>query len=491
MKKNSGKPDIIILGLGPGDPELLTLRAVEVINHAKKIYLRTLDHPTISGLPSELEIISFDGIYQEEDSFEVVYQRITDEIIHLAKEDPGVIYGVPGDPFIAEATPAMICKRAKQEKLVVEIIPGVSFLEPTFAALQSDPLPQVTILDALELQTAYFPTFPPDKPALIVQIYSREIASNTKLTLMSIFPDQHPVVLVHDAGTGSEKIEELPLYEIDRSLLIKNRTILYIPPLEEGSSLETFQGIIARLRAPEGCPWDREQDHQTLRPNLLEETFEALEAIDADDTAAMQEEFGDLLLQIVLHAQIASEYGEFTMSDIIRDIHTKLIRRHPHVFSDLDMKEADDVIRNWEAIKAQDREENGEGEKGLLDGVPGSLPALTQAETYQKRAARVGFDWEDLQGVLAKIPEEIRELQDENDISRQTAEIGDILFTVVNIARWMKIDAESALRGANQRFKNRFNYLEKEARACGRELSKMTLEELNKLWEQSKTVLGD
>ncbi len=231
--------------------------------------------------------------------------------------------------------------------------------------------------------------------------------------------------------------------------------------------------------------------HQTLRPNLLEEAFEALEAIDADDPEAMQEEFGDLLLQIVLHAQIASEYGEFTMSDIIQGIYTKLIHRHPHVFTDLDLEEPDSVLKNWEAIKAQDREVNGEGEKGLLDGVPGSLPALTQAETYQQRAARVGFDWEDLQGVLAKIPEEISELQDENDISRQAAEIGDILFTVVNIARWMKIDAESALRGANKRFKDRFKYIEKEARTAGRELSKMKLEELDQLWEQSKTVLGD
>jgi len=491
MQKKSDRPDIIILGLGPGDPELLTLRAARIINNADKIHLRTVDHPTVSGLPDSVEIISFDDYYLEEESFELVYQRITDEIIRLAKEDPGVIYGVPGDPFIAEATPAMICNRAEEEDLLVEVIPGVSFLEPTFAALQADPLPQVTILDALDMQSTHFPSFPPDKPALIVQVYSQEIASNTKLTLMPIFPDQHPVILIHDAGTGVEKIEKLPLFEIDRSPLIKNRTVLYIPPLPEGSSLESFQEIIARLRAPDGCPWDRKQDHQTLRPNLLEEAFEALEAIDADDPESMQEEFGDLLLQIVLHAQIASEYGEFTMSDIIQGIHTKLIQRHPHVFSDLELEEADTVLKNWEAIKKQERDLNGEGDKGLLDGVPGSLPALTQAETYQKRAARIGFDWEDLQGVLAKIPEEISELQHENDITRQTAEIGDILFTVVNIARWMKIDAESALRGANQRFKERFKYIEKEARTNGRELSKMNLEELDQLWEQSKTMLGD
>ncbi len=491
MEKNTNRPDIIILGLGPGDPDLLTLRASRVINEADRIYLRTREHPTMSGLPSKIEIISFDDYYQDEKTFEKVYQRIVNEIIRLAKEGPGVIYGVPGDPFIAEATPALICSQAEKEGLVVEIIPGVSFLEPTFAALKSDPLPQVTILDALEMQTSHFPTFPPDKPALIVQLYSPEIASNTKLTLMSVFQDQHPVMLIHDAGSGSEMIEELQLFEIDRSQFIKNRTVLYVPPLPDGSSLESFQEIIAHLRAPDGCPWDREQDHQTLRPNLLEETFEALEAIDNDDSAAMQEEFGDLLLQIVLHAQIASEYGEFTMSDIIQGIHTKLIHRHPHVFSGLDLDEPDEVLKNWEAIKAQERHQNGAGDKGLLDGVPASLPALTQAETYQKRAARVGFDWEEFQDVLAKIPEEITELQSEKSLIRQTEEIGDILFSVVNVARWMKVDAESALRGANKRFKTRFSYLEKEARAVGRELSKMSLEELDQLWEQSKTMLGD
>ena len=404
MQEKSDRPDIIILGLGPGDPELLTLRAARIIKNADKIYLRTMEHPTVAGLPAGLEIISFDDYYLEEESFETVYQRITDEMICLAKNDPGVIYAVPGDPFIAEATPGMICSQAVEEDLVVEIIPGVSFLEPTFAALQADPLPQVTILDALDMPSAHYPSFPPDKPALIVQVYIQEIASDIKLTLMSVFPDQHPVILIHDAGTELEKVEKLPLYEIDRSPHIKNRTVLYIPPLPEGSSLESFQEIIAHLRSPEGCPWDREQDHQTLRPNLLEETFEALEAIDADDPAAMQEEFGDLLLQIVLHAQIASEYGEFTMSDIIQGIYTKLIHRHPHVFADLDLGEADAVIKNWEAIKAQEREENGEGEKGLLDGVPGSLPALTQAETYQTRAARVGFDWEDLEGCVSQDP---------------------------------------------------------------------------------------
>jgi tetrapyrrole methylase family protein/MazG family protein len=346
----------------------------------------------------------------------------------------------------------------------------------------------VAVVDALKLASAHYPSFPPDQPALIVQLYSNQVASDLKLTLMAIYPDEHPVTLIHQAGTPDLAIENIQLYELDRSPLIGNRTTLYLPPLVQGSSMESFFELIAHLRSPEGCPWDREQDHQSLRPNLLEETYEALEAIDSDDPVAMQEEFGDLLLQIVLHAQIASEYGEFNMSDVVQGIYTKLIQRHPHVFGDMDLDEAGSVIKNWETIKAQERQENGEQEKGMLDGVPGSLPALTQAETYQKRAARVGFDWEDLEGVLTKIPEEVDELRQSKDKTRQAQEIGDILFSVVNVARWLEVDAESALRGANQRFRKRFAYIEKKARTGGHELSEMSLAELDALWEESKEL---
>lgn len=491
MTSENQQPAIIILGLGPGDPAYLTVRAAEVLTSSERIYLRTGQHPTVQGLPEGLEIHSFDWIYEEEADFQTVYQRIAERVIALTKEHSQVVYGVPGDPFIAEDTPALIVEMARKAGIGVEVIPGLSFLEPTFAALQKDPLPQITVVDALELTSAHYPPFPPDRPALIGQVYSNQVASDLKLTLMAVYPDQHPVSLVHEAGTPLLKIEEIPLFELDRSQSIGNRTALYLPPLAQGSSLESFLEIIAHLRAPDGCPWDREQDHQSLRPNLLEEAFEALEAIDADDPAAMQEEFGDLLLQIVLHAQIASEYGEFTMSDIILGIYTKLIHRHPHVFGDLDLGEAGAVIKNWEAIKARERQENGDAEKGMLDGIPGSLPALTQAETIQKRAARVGFDWEDLEGVLAKIPEEIDELQESENDFRQSQEIGDLLFSVVNVARWLGVDAESALREANQRFKGRFAYLEKKARAEGRELSEMSLEELDALWEESKSQMGD
>ncbi|MCJ7714970.1 MAG: nucleoside triphosphate pyrophosphohydrolase [Anaerolineales bacterium] len=490
-RKKSTSPTLTIVGLGPGDPDLLTRKAWEVISSSEDIYLRTKEHPTVDGFPPDLVVHSFDDYYQEENNIEIVYERITAEIIKLSQKDNGVVYAVPGDPFVAEATTPMILTRAREMGIDVVVIPGVSFLEPTLSTLKKDPLPQITILDALELQEAHYPPFPPDTPVLIAQVYSPAVASNLKLILMAVYPDDHPVYLIHDAGTKTELVENLPLFELDRSQNIGNRSSVYLPPLEHGSSLESFQEIIAHLRAPDGCPWDREQDHQSLRPNLLEEVFEVLEAIDADDSEAMQEEFGDLLLQIVLHAQIASEYGEFSMSDIIRGIYLKIIQRHPHVFEDLSIDQSREVMRNWEKIKAEERVNNGDGEKGLLDGVPNTMPALTQAQTYQKRAARIGFDWKDIEGVLKKIPEEIQEIKEAGESPQRVAEVGDLLFSVVNIARWLNIDAESALRSANRRFKERFSFIEKEARATGRELSEMDLDELDNLWEQSKSIDED
>jgi MazG family protein len=193
-----------------------------------------------------------------------------------------------------------------------------------------------------------------------------------------------------------------------------------------------------------------------------------------------------LLLQIVLHAQIAQEYGEFSMSDVLREIHTKIFNRHPHVFSGLELKGVEGVLENWERLKAAERLANGKDEECLLDGVAKALPALTQAEEYQKRAARVGFDWPAVQGVLDKVGEELGELRDAADEQQRSAEFGDLLFALVNLARWYSLDAESALREANARFKTRFSKIERAARTQGKQLSDLSLEEMDALWEQAK-----
>jgi tetrapyrrole methylase family protein/MazG family protein len=349
-----------------------------------------------------------------------------------------------------------------------------------------DLFPHTALLDALELAGSHVPPFPPDAPALIAQIHSPAVAADIKLTLMAHYPDEHPVQLVHAAGTDQELVEYVALYEIDRRPKVGLLTSLFVPPLGSATSFEAFQEIIAHLRAPDGCPWDREQDHQSLRPHLLEETYEVLAALDADDAQAMQEEFGDLLLQVVLHAQIAAEYGEFTMADVLHGIHTKIVHRHPHVFGSIDLQDKQSVLLNWERLKAKERAAKGKEEASLLDGVALALPALVQAEQYQQRAARVGFDWPDIQGVWDKLDEELSEVDSAENGQERSNEIGDLLFAAVNLARWFSVDPESALREANARFLKRFTYIEKAARAQGRSLDSLSLDEMEALWQEAK-----
>ncbi len=481
-------PGITIVGLGPGDPQHLTREAWDVLANAPEVYLRTARHPTVAGLPPTVTRQSFDDVYETTDAFAQVYETIAVRVVELGGRPEGVIYAVPGNPQVGEATVGLIRARAAAQGLAVRLVAGLSFIEPTLAALGLDALPHLQVADALELAARHHPPFSPDAPALVAQLYSASLASDVKLTLMNQYPDDHPVQLVHAAGTPEVQVEARPLFELDRSEHIAHLTALYLPPLPQASAFESLQETIAHLRAPEGCPWDREQTHQTLRANLLEEAYEVLAALDADDPAAMREEFGDLLLQIVLHAQIALEYGEFSMAEVVAGIRSKLIRRHPHVFGEAKVKGAAEVLQNWEKLKAEEREETGgaKAEQGALGSVPPGLPALTLADTYQRRAARVGFDWPAIDGVRAKVQEEMAELEAAADADAREDELGDLLFAMVNLARWLEVDPEAALRRANAKFAGRFAAVEKQAKAQGRAMAKMTLEELDGLWEAAK-----
>ncbi len=477
---------ITLLGLGPGDPKLLTREAWEVLSQADEVYLRTAQHPTVAGFPSSLTVHAFDDLYERLDDFAEVYRAIVEQVLALGRRPQGVVYAVPGHPLVAEVTGREIARQARQEGIPLRVVHGLSFLEPVCAALGVDPFPHTALVDAMELSMLHVPPFPPAHPAIIAQIYDRQVAGEVKITLMAHYPDEHPVALVHAAGTPEEVVERVPLYQIDRSERIGLLTALYLPPLTPESSFEAFQEVIARLRAPDGCPWDREQTHRSLRPYLLEESYEALAALDADDPDALREELGDLLLQIVLHAQIAAEEGEFTMREVLETVHRKMVRRHPHVFGEVQVSGADEVLQNWVRLKAAEREENGQAEKGLLDGVAPTLPALAQAEAYQKRAARVGFDWPEIAWVWDKVHEELEEVQQAPDAEARAAEVGDLLFAVVNLARWLEVDPESALREANARFRRRFEHIEATARQQGRALDDLTLEEMDALWEEAK-----
>ncbi|MFB0537250.1 MAG: nucleoside triphosphate pyrophosphohydrolase [Anaerolineae bacterium] len=474
---------ITILGLGPGNPSHLTREAWQVLEEADEVYLRTERHPTVTSLPPHLSLHSFDHLYEEKADFAEVYEEIAARVLALGERPQGVIYAVPGHPLVGEASVQRILSLAQERGLEVRMVEGLSFVEPVLTCLGLDAMEGLQLADATELAALHHPPVNPDRPTLVGQLYGRHLSSSVKLTLMNLFPADHQVVLVRGAGTAGEKVTALPLYELDRNDEIGHLTTLYLPPLPEISSLEGFQDTIAHLRAPDGCPWDREQTHQSLRTTLLEETYEALTALDADDMDALCEELGDLLLQIVLHAQIAVEEGDFSLAQVIEKISAKIKRRHPHVFGDVVVSGAAEVSSNWEEIK---REEKGEAGGTMLDDVPPTLPALAQAQSYQRRVARVGFDWPNVEGVVAKVAEEIEELRRTSDAAEREEELGDLLFSLVNLARWLKVDAESALRTANARFARRFATMEDLCRQEGQHLADLSLAELDALWEEVK-----
>ena len=252
-------------------------------------------------------------------------------------------------------------------------------------------------------------------------------------------------------------------------------------------SFEGLRRLLARLRAPGGCPWDREQTHQSLRKTLLEECYEALDALDRQDARGLGEELGDLLLQVAFHCQIAEELGEFTYAQVFRQLNEKLVRRHPHVFGDATATTAKEVEEQWEALKEKERA----GRESLLDGVSPSMPALAYAQVISQRAVRAGFEWEAFKDVTAKVMEELGELENAATPEEREAELGDVLFTVVNVARWMGLDAESALRGATQRFGRRFRHMEQASHERGVAFTQLPLAEKEQLWQEAKRALRE
>ena len=263
------------------------------------------------------------------------------------------------------------------------------------------------------------------------------------------------------------------------------------PTPRRGELFVELVALMERLRGPGGCPWDREQTHESLKPYLIEEAYEVLEAIDNGNDSALCEELGDVLLQVVFHAELAREQGRFVIDDVVEAIARKLRHRHPHVFGDVEAKDAETVLQNWQKLKAEEKKRKGEGPTSLLAGVPRDLPALLRAQRLGSKAASVGFDWESADQVLAKVEEEVRELRaDLGNPQRRQAELGDILFALSQLARHLQADAEESLRGACQRFTARFERIERALRARGEELARTPFEELERLWQEAKKEVG-
>ncbi len=443
--------EIVVVGLGPGPASLITREAWGLLAEADTIYLRTQEHPAVAHFPAEWSWQSFDNLYGRYDHFSDVYDAIVANLVEALSTTNRVVYAVPGHPRMGEATTPRLEQLAAANGFQVQVIAGLSFLEPVCDLLHIDPMDGCQVYDAMLLAGEYFPTTSPDHPLLLAQLYSRALASDVKLTLLSAYPEEHPVFLVRQAGTSRATARELPLYRLDHSdVIFDHLTALYVPSWKKAADYTALQNVVARLRAPGGCPWDRAQTHLSLRESLLEETYEVLDALDREDMLALQEELGDLLLQVALHTEIAAEEGNFRLGDVIHSIVSKLIRRHPHVFGEVTVNSVEEVLHNWEEIKKAENAASKPGRKPTVYdpfvSVPRTLPALAQAAVYLRKAS---------DRLDAALPPTKHLLPD----SLTPEALGDYLLQIVQQARQEQVDAEAALREANSRFADRVRAL--------------------------------
>ena len=473
---------ITIVGLGPGNGRLLTREAWEILTSSERVYFRTLRHPTVADLPDSIEKISFDEIYNRAEQFELVYAEIVDTLVSLGQNED-IIYAVPGHPFIAESTVTRLVEAAEAIALPVRVIAGLSYVELCLTAVKVDGIEGLQLFDAIELTEYHYPPVNPDFPLLLGQVYSRMLASDLKFTLSRVYPEEHLVQLIHSAGNEDEVVEQIHLYEIDHSDKINHLTSLYVPPLPHIATLAGLAETVAILRSPDGCPWDQEQTSKSLRSGFLEEVCEVLSAIDEEDEDGVREELGDVLYHLVMQTELAAEEEVYRLTDVIAGIDAKLKYRHPHVWGDVEVADSDEVVSNWEQLKAQEKPNKPES---IFDNISLALPALARSQKIQYKAKKVGFDWPNISGVYEKVIEEVEELKNATTQAEKTAELGDLLFVLANLAKWLDIDAESALREANLKFIRRFTEVEALASDRGLAVEKLNLDELDSLWNEVK-----
>ncbi len=531
-EKQHAKGELCIVGLGPGNPDDISLGAWRALSDAEFVILRTRIHPTVTFLDEEgINYVTCDDIYESAGDFEAAYQEIVDRVMQAALSGLRVAYAVPGHPSVFEATTGMLREKCGEAGVLFRIAGSQAFLEPVLEALKIDPSKGLLVLDALSLKAS---DLVPGVPCLIAQVYDATIASNVKLTLADLYGDDHQVTVLRAAGVPVEEwVETVPVSRLDHLDWLDHLATVYVPPMERAGAtpqepasrgaasqtgaanqagaasqtdasavtlatgpdkppcsypMDPLVQVVARLRGEGGCPWDREQDHRSLRPFVLEEAYEVVEAIELGDMHKLCEELGDLLLQIALHSQISAEQSHFDANDVVAEITDKMIRRHPHVFSGVKVETSDDVLRNWQAIKAA---EKGTGRASVIAGVAKHLPALMRAHEVQRRAAKVGFDWPSVTQVFDKVREEIGELErarEAGDAQALEAETGDLLFAITNLSRHLGIMAEQALAGAVTKFTRRFQFVEDEAQKQGKALEDMSLEEMDQLWDRAKAL---
>lgn len=482
---------INILGLGPGDVDSLTLGVVNKINSGIKNFLRTEKHPTVRYFKdNNLEYETYDYAYEKEDEFINVYKHIVEDLVKKSKEYKVINYIVPGNPLVAEKTVEFLLEQ-KDDDLEIELFTGMSFIDPVIELVRRDPINGLKIVDGtvfdmndVDINIDY----------IITQVYNNRIASNIKLILSEIYGDEYEIYLINSAGIKEkESLMKIPIYELDRIKAIDSLTSIYVPKLDKiikkVYDIADTINIMEVLRGEEGCPWDKKQTHETIRQSVIEEAYEVVDAIDKGDIDGLIEELGDLLLQVIFHCQIGQEDGEFNVYDVTTALNNKLIYRHPHIFNEKKVEKSDEVVYNWNKLKYKDR--GISTYVGILKDIP-RLPSLMRSYKVQERAAQIGFDWDAIDGALDKVKEEYYEVIESidgikgGDVGEVEGELGDLLFAVVNVCRFLDVNPEVALNRTVNKFITRFEFMENKSKKIGKNLEEMTLEEMNSLWEEAK-----
>ena len=474
---------IVVIGLGPGSPLQVTEEAKRYLTGSFPVYYRTLKHPAAKYYYRRSpHSFSFDAVYKQKKSFNEVYRTMVKILLKATRHSDLVCFAVPGHPAAGETAVRRLKRIAPALGVRVKVVGGLSFITAVLAGLKLDLLDGLTIIDALKINTLKEPCF---NHLVIAQVYSRLVAAKIKLKLLELYPASMLVTVLSAAGTKREKIFNTRLSELDHHDCFAHQTSIYLPPASRtglGNLLETMAG----LRSEDGCPWDREQTHQSLKQYLVEEAYEVAAAIDHHEDEELAEELGDLLFQVVFHSQIAREENRFDFYDVLEKINSKMIRRHPHVFGAKKAANAKEVRVLWEEIKADEKKKLKPAHELAADYF---LPALFRACKIQNKAAEKGFDWPGIEGPIDKAKEELQELLEAYEAGDRRAieeELGDYLFSMVNIARFLKINPELALSKTTNKFINRFNYIMEKVVSTGKNSRDFSLEELDYWWEEAK-----
>lgn len=467
---------ITITGLGPGSLDRVPKPVRDLLlDDAATVVVRTVHHPASAELADLREVVFCDDLYEASDSFDDVYDAIAHRVMDLSADRP-VIYVVPGSPMVGEFAVRRIIEQAGD----VEVIPAESFVDAVLAEVGYDPLDRgLQILNGHDLADPLVL----DKPTIIGHLDRAEVLAYVLDAVSRVVPEETEMTLL--VGLGAPDLQVVRGVTGDLPVSLAGfRTSLFVD--SEPGGLIGAVHVMRRLR--EECPWDRDQTHHSLVKSLIEEAYELIEAIGSlpDDHvdwvaySAVEDELGDVLLQVLFHEAIARQRGAFDIDGAAEVLRQKLVRRHPHVFADVAVADADEVKRNWDRIKAGER---GRSSGSVLDGVPDGMPGLQRAAKIQNRAATFGFDWENASQVVPKLYEEITELEEALDGSGDVeAEMGDLLFSVVNLSRHLGIDPEIALRRSTATFEERFRRMEEDG-----PLDDLGIEELNRRWEAVKS----